>query len=81
MMFEMQYGITLNDFSKMFGPIAQYRMQKDLMNPDFLTTNNERNQGQETKAAGRIAAFEIQQTLSKPAYGKANRWKLPDDAV
>jgi hypothetical protein len=80
-MFEMQHGISLDDFNKLFDPIAQYRMQKDIKNPDFLTTHNERNQRRATEAAGRIAAFEIQQTLSKSAYGKANHWKFPDDPV
>jgi hypothetical protein len=51
MMFEMQYGITLNAFSKLFDPIAHYWMQKDLMNPQFLATNNEIKRRREVEAA------------------------------
>ena len=81
MMFEMQYGISLDDFNKLFDPIAQYRMQKELSNPEFLASNNEKNQCKETEAAARIVAFEIQETLLKTAYGKANHWKFTSDPV
>jgi hypothetical protein len=63
MMFEMQYGISLDDFNQMFDPIAHYQQQKDLMNPEFLVSNNKKNRRREIEAAARIAAFEIQDTL------------------
>ena len=81
MMFEMQYGISLDDFAALFDPITHYRMQKDLQNPEFLTSNNEKTRRQEKEGTARIAAFELQQKLTETAFGKANRWTFPRDPV
>ena len=61
MMYDLRYGISLNDFVSTVHPIEEWHAQEMLMRSDFLQSSNEKKQEQ-IKAAD-IAALEIQKTI------------------